>query len=120
MTDEELKAKISQPMSKIQKAILYIDNLEKLLRFFHEKDSCDKATMFVSSPYWIEDLGIPEYMDTYTGQGDGQKECEQVIYFPKIDRYYKRSGSFYSYQGTSWDENWYKTYPQQVIKTIYP
>jgi hypothetical protein len=119
MTDEEFKDKLGQPMTHIQTAVLYIDNLDKLLRFFHEKDGCNNALMFVSSPYWIDALGIPEYMDTHTGERDGQKECEQVIYFPKIGRYYKRSGSFHSYQGTVWDENWYKTYPQHVIKTIY-
>lgn len=66
-----------------------------------------------------EYLGEAELVNDEGGGEGGGEYTEKVIYFKSFDTYVKIKGSYYSYDGTTWDDEFYEVIPQEVVSIEY-
>jgi hypothetical protein len=70
----------------------------------------DMLKDFIASPY---------YHPSFGGQEGGGESIQQVVRFVELDLYFKRSGYYQSYDGSTWYKSWGTTYPTPVTYNEY-
>lgn len=66
-----------------------------------------------------EGLGEVEMVYEKGGGEGGGQHVEKVFYFKAFDVYVKITGSYYSYDGTTWDSDFYEVIPHEVVSIEY-
>jgi hypothetical protein len=81
-------------------------NLFNEIKTLKQKEICEKL-----------DLEIPELVDSYGGEGEGE-QYYRIYYFKKENLYIKASSYYTSYDGVDWKYNCDLRYVAPITKTI--
>lgn len=53
------------------------------------------------------------------GYEGGGEYVECVLHFPEYETYVQFTGSYYSYDGTNWDDEYTEVHPKEKVVTVY-
>jgi len=94
----------------------FLEKVEQLFspeQWYNEDYEDDEETAKI-----IEELGEPNEVDHYGGEGRGDS-YHVVVHFPKVDKYVRAEAYYSSGNGVSDWENWFVVTKQERVITVY-